>query len=143
MPPSLRPMTSRSDRGFTLVEMVVVIAILAMIAAFAAPRALTWLSGVKSDSARMQIRAIGAGIEHYRLEVGRLPPTLEALVVRPTGVDRWNGPYLQEAALAKDPWGNDFVYRAPGEHGDYDLLSLGADNAAGGHGEAADITGGD
>ena len=125
--------------GFTLVEMLVVIAILAMIAAFAAPRALKWLSGAKADSARVQIEAIGTGIDLYRLEVGRFPPELEALVRKPSGVDRWNGPYLKKNKLPKDPWGNDFVYRHPGEHGEYDLLSLGADGAEGGDGDAADV----
>jgi len=132
--------TARNETGFTLVEMLVVIAILAMIAAFAAPRALKWLSGAKSDSARIQLQAIGTGIDLYRLEVGGFPPTLEALVTRPSGADRWNGPYLKKNSLPKDPWGQDYVYRYPGEHGDYDLLSLGADNAAGGDGDARDIT---
>ncbi len=126
--------------GFTLVEMLVVIAILAMIAAFAAPRALKWLSGAKADSARIQIEAIGTGIDLYRLEVGKIPPDLEALVKKPVGEDRWNGPYLKKASVPKDPWGNDFVYRVPGEHGEYDLLSRGADNADGGEGDARDIT---
>jgi len=126
--------------GFTLVEMLVVIAILAMIAAFAAPRALKWLSGAKADAARIQIEAIGTGIDLYRLEVGKLPPDLEALVKKPAGEERWNGPYLKKASVPEDPWGNPYVYRQPGEHGEYDLLSRGADNADGGDGDARDVT---
>ena len=130
---------ARRPRGFTLVEMLVVIAILAMIAAFAAPRALKWLGGAKADAARVQIEAIGTGIDLYRLEVGTFPPDLEALVRRPSGAERWNGPYLKKNTVPVDPWGNAFVYRYPGENGEYDLLSLGADGAEGGEGEAGDI----
>ena len=129
----------RRSTGFTLVEMLVVVAILAMIAAFAAPRALKWLGGAKTDSARVQMEAIGTGIDLYRLEVGAFPPDLEALVRKPSGNDRWNGPYLKKTSVPKDPWGNPFVYRYPGENGEYDLVSLGADGAEGGEGEASDI----
>ena len=130
----------RQARAFTLVEMLVVIAILAMIAAFATPQAMKWLSGARSDSARVQIESLGTGIDLYRLEVGSLPPSLEALVTKPAGVERWNGPYLKKSSLPKDPWGNDFIYRVPGQHGEYDLLALGADGVEGGEGDARDVT---
>ena len=131
---------SARNRGFTLLELLVVLAILAMIATFAGPQVFKWLSGAKSDSARIQIENISAGIDLYRLEVGRLPPDLEALVSAPSGEDKWNGPYLKKKVIPVDPWDNPFVYKVPGENGDYDLYSLGADNAEGGEGEDKDIT---
>ncbi len=115
------------------------LAILGLIAAFAVPQVLKWVSGARSDSARIQIEALGASIDLYRLEVGSFPPTLEALIEKPPGVDNWNGPYLKKKVIPKDPWGNDYVYRYPGRNGDYDLMSLGADKSEGGEGEQKDI----
>ena len=129
----------RRTAGFTLLELLVVLAILAMIATFAGPQVFKWLGGAKRDTAKIQIESLSGGIDLYRLEVGKLPPDLEALVRKPSGVDKWNGPYLKKTTLPKDPWDNPYVYRAPGEHGEYDLLSLGADNAEGGDGEDQDI----
>lgn len=126
--------------GFTLLELLVVLAILAMIAGFAAPQVFKWLAGAKTDSAKIQIENLTTGIELYQLEVGKLPPDLEALIEKPTDASRWNGPYLKKSVVPKDPWGNDFVYRVPGEHGSFDLLSLGADNNEGGEGESRDVT---
>ena len=138
---ALAEMTHKRPKvsGFTLLELLVVLAILAMIATFAGPQVFKWLSGARRDTARIQVENLGTGIDLYRLEVGRLPPDLEALVRKPNGVDRWNGPYLKKSSVPKDPWDNEFVYRVPGQHGDYDLLSLGADNAQGGEGEDRDI----
>ena len=115
------------------------LAILGLIATFAAPQALKWLSGAKSDSARVQIEALATAVDLYRLEVGEYPPSLEALVERPAGAERWNGPYLRKNKVPEDPWGRDYVYRQPGEHGPYDLVSLGADGQPGGEGENRDI----
>ncbi len=126
-------------RGFTLLELLVVLAILGLIATFAAPRVLKWLSGAKSDAARIQIEALGTGLDLYRLEVGRYPSTLEALVTKPSDADRWNGPYLKKIVVPKDPWGRDYIYRNPGENGPYDLISLGADGTGGGEGEDRDV----
>jgi len=126
-------------QGFTLVELLVVIAILALIASFAAPRVFKALGGAESDAAKIQIESLGVGIDLYRLEVGAYPPDLQALVEKPDGVDKWNGPYLKKTLVPKDPWGNEYVYRAPGEHGPYDLFSLGADNVEGGEGTNADV----
>ena len=131
--------SSRRNRAFTLIELLAVIAILGLIAAFAVPQVLKWVSGARSDSARIQIEALGASIDLYRLEVGSFPPTLDALVEKPSGVDRWDGPYIKKKVIPKDPWGNDYVYRYPGNDGEYDLMSLGADNSVGGEGEQKDI----
>lgn len=130
----------RRQRGFTLLEILVVLAIIGLIAAIAAPQVFRSLGGAKSDSARVQIESLSTSIDLYRLEVGTLPPDLDALLRKPAGVERWNGPYLRKSTIPKDPWGVDYHYRAPGEHGDFDLFSLGADNAEGGEGENRDIT---
>jgi general secretion pathway protein G len=125
--------------GFTLIELLVVLAILAMIAAFAGPQVLKYLSGAREDSARIQIQNLSAAIDLYKLELTTYPPTLDALVTAPGSTDQWNGPYLRQGVVPKDPWGNEFIYRVPGEHGEYDLLSLGADNREGGEGENKDV----
>ncbi|MCP5152298.1 MAG: type II secretion system major pseudopilin GspG [Ectothiorhodospiraceae bacterium] len=135
-PPTRR---RRPNLGFTLLELLVVLAILSLIAAVAAPQAMKWLGGAKSDAARVQIENLSAVIDLYKLEVGTYPPSLEALVEKPAGADRWNGPYLKKESVPKDPWGRDYVYRLPGEHGPYDLLSLGDDGSEGGDGENRDI----
>ncbi|MCH9670909.1 MAG: type II secretion system major pseudopilin GspG [Gammaproteobacteria bacterium] len=125
--------------GFTLIELLVVMAILALIASVAGPQLFKYLGGAKSEAAGVQIESLGTGIDLYKLEVGQYPPTLEALVSKPAGVDRWNGPYMKKSVIPKDPWGNEYVYTVPGDHGPYDLVSLGGDNAEGGEGEDRDI----
>lgn len=138
-PPDERFPANIRSPGFTLLELLVVLAILGLIATFAAPQALKWLSGAKSDSARIQVEALGTGIDLYRLDVGSYPPDLEALVTQPPGADRWDGPYLRKKTVPKDPWGRDYIYRHPGDNGPYDLYSLGADGQEGGSGEDADV----
>lgn len=138
-PPDKRFPANIRSPGFTLLELLVVLAILGLIATFAAPQALKWLSGAKSDSARIQIEALGTGIDLYRLDVGSYPPDLEALVTQPAGAERWDGPYLRKKSVPKDPWGRDYIYRQPGDNGPYDLYSLGADGQEGGSGEDADV----
>ena len=128
--------------GFTLIELLVVLVILGLLAGLVGPQVLRYLGGAKSDTARLQIEELGAGLDLYHLETGRYPTTeegLAALVEQPVGVSNWNGPYLKKKTLPKDPWGNEYQYRSPGEHGMYDLYSLGQDNQEGGDGEAADI----
>ncbi|PRD24675.1 UNVERIFIED_CONTAM: xcpT [Trichonephila clavipes] len=103
---------------------------------------MKYVGGAKSDTARMQIQELSAALDMYHLEVGRYPANdvgLDALVTRPAGVARWNGPYLRKSSVPKDPWGNDYIYRFPGQHGAFDLYSYGADGQVGGEGEDADI----
>ena len=105
------------------------------------PRVFKALSGAEADSARIQIENLSGVIDLYRLEVGSYPPNLEALIEQPPGEDKWNGPYLKKSVIPKDPWDNDYIYRFPGEHGAYDLLSYGADKTEGGEGDNSDIAG--
>jgi len=128
---------ARRNRGFTLIELLVVLAILAMLAGLVGPKVMDALGSSKSKTAKVQIEDLSAALDMYRLDVGSYPKELNALVER-TG-SRWNGPYLKKKKVPKDPWGNDYVYRYPGEHGDFDLISYGADGQPGGDGEGRDI----
>jgi len=132
----------RESRGFTLIELLVVLVILGLLAGLVGPRVLKYLGGAKSDTARLQIEELGAGLDLFYLEIGRYPTTdegLDTLARQPDGLNNWHGPYIKKTRLPKDPWGADYYYRSPGEHGDYDLYSLGRDNADGGEGEDGDI----
>ena len=132
-----------NERGFTLLELLVVLAILGLLAAFVAPQVLKYLSRAKSDSAHIQIQNIAGTLDLFRLDVGRYPTNAEglgALVERPAGLNSWNGPYMKDSKVPNDPWGHPYVYKIPGDHGEYDLYSLGADDQPGGSGENADVT---
>ena len=140
--PHMKTYSRHKVRGFTLIELLVVLVILGLLAGLVGPRVLKYLGGAKTDTAALQIDELGAGLDLFHLEVGRYPTTDEGLVAlsaEPTGVDNWNGPYLKKKDIPDDPWGNSYQYRAPGENGDYDLYSLGRDNADGGDGEDADV----
>ena len=129
--------------GFTLIELLVVLVILGLLASLAGPKIIGYLGGAKSDSAKLQIEQFGASLDLFKLETGRYPTTqegLQALVQAPPGLTGWNGPYLKKKVVPKDPWGNDYHYVSPGQHGSYDLYSLGADNKEGGDGENKDLT---
>jgi len=131
----------RRGRGFTLIELLVVLVILGLVAAIAVPQVIKYVGSAKSDTARIQIERLATTLDLYRLEVGRYPSNaegLEALVERPPDAETWNGPYLKERDIS-DPWGRPYVYASPGEIGDYDLSTLGADGQEGGDGENADI----
>jgi general secretion pathway protein G len=131
-----------SSGGFTLIELLVVLVILGLLAGLVGPQVMKHLGESKTKTAKLQIEDLSAALDMYRLEVGHYPTNeegLEALVTEPSGVKRWNGPYLKKSVLPQDPWGFDYVYRFPGEHGPYDLYSQGADNADGGEGENADV----
>jgi len=131
-----------SQRGFTLIELLVVLVILGLLAGLVGPQVLRYTGSAKSDTARLQIEELGAGLDLFHLEVGRYPTTeegLKALVERPTGVSVWNGPYLKKKNIPSDPWGIEYHYTSPGEQGVYDLYSLGSDNLEGGEGNDADV----
>jgi general secretion pathway protein G len=138
----------RSRGGFTLIEILVVIAVISLLAALVAPNVFQHVGTAKDAAARSQIEMLGAALDSYRLDNGRYPTTdqgLEALWTEPTLEPRptnWRGPYLRKAVPA-DPWSNPYVYASPGElhPNGYDLISLGADGVVGGEGEDADITG--
>lgn len=133
----------RRQSGFTLVELLVVLVILGLIMAFAVPQVIKYVGGAKSDSAKIQVQRLGSVLDLYRLEVGHYPTQeegLRALVEKPAGAENWNGPYLKKDDALTDPWGRPYVYQIPGEHGDYDLYSLGADGQEGGEGENRDQT---
>jgi general secretion pathway protein G len=127
------------QRGFTILEIVIVFILLAGIMAFVGPKIFEQLGRAKSQEARIRIQQLAGQIEMYKLEVGRYPENLQALVKQPGGVDRWNGPYAKDPAL-KDAWGNDYRFTVPGQGKAFDLVSLGADGKDGGDGENRDIS---
>ena len=130
---------SRHARGFTLLEIVIVMVLVAGLLAFVGPKIFEQMGKAKSSEAKIRIQSLVGNIELYRLEVGRLPENLQALVKQPAGVEKWGGPYGKEADL-KDAWGNDYRYTVPGQGKPYDIVSLGADGKEGGEGENRDIT---
>ena len=132
----------KASRGFTLIELLVVLAILGLLVGLVGPQVMDQLGGANTKTARVQIADLGAALDLYRLDVGRYPNSsegLEALVKQPSGLNKWNGPYLKKNQIPTDPWGFEYAYRFPGEHGAFDIYSLGSDNAEGGDGEAQDV----
>ncbi len=134
----------RSDRrqyGFSLIELLIVMIIIGLLASLVGPRLFQHVGQSKQKTARAQIELLGTALDAYRLDLGKYPSTeqgLDALRRKPADADRWNGPYLPRD-VPPDPWGNAYVYKSPGDHGDYDLSSLGADGRTGGEGEDADV----
>lgn len=127
--------------GFTLLELLVVMVIIGLLAGYVAPRYFAQVGKSEVKVARAQIDALEKALETYRFDVGRYPTTeqgLEALMKAPPGVPKWQGPYLKKA-VPPDPWGKPYSYKIPGEHGDFDIVSLGRDSKPGGSGEDADI----
>jgi general secretion pathway protein G len=133
----------QGEQGFTLVEMLVVITIIGLIMGLIGPRVLNYLSESKVKAAKIQMQSFASALDLFNLDAGRYPSTAEglaALVRRTPGVAAWNGPYLKGGNLPNDPWNNPYNYRAPGEHGSYDIMSYGSDGQEGGSGVAADIS---
>ena len=138
----LRLPRSQPARGFTLLELLVVMVIIGLLAGFVGPRLFAQIGKSESKVARAQIDALQKALDQYRIDTGRYPATdagLAALVQRPADESRWAGPYLAKAVPA-DPWGRAYLYTAPGQHRDYDLLSYGRDGQVGGEGDNADLT---
>ena len=133
---------ANGQRGFTLIELLVVLVILGLLAGLVGPQVLRYTGSAKSDTAKLQIEELGAGLDLFHLEIGRYPTTaegLKALVEQPAGINKWHGPYLKKKNIPADPWGNEYHYQSPGEEGQYDLFSLGNDNMEGGEGNDADV----
>jgi general secretion pathway protein G len=130
-----------NNAGITLIELLVVMVIIAMFATLVGGRLFKSVDKAKVTQARSQIQEFESVLDMFRLEVGRYPTTdegLQALRVKPSGVENWDGPYLKKD-VPIDPWGHPYVYKCPGQHGDFDLYSLGGDGQEGGEGDAADI----
>lgn len=130
----------RGERGFTLVELLVVMVILGLLAALVVPAYLGRERKARTQAARTQIELLGTALDTFRLDVGRYPSSQEGLnaLQEGRGIPGWDGPYLKKGVPA-DPWGRPFVYVSPGEHGEYDLYTYGADGAPGGEGDARDL----
>jgi general secretion pathway protein G len=125
------------EAGFTLVEMLVVLAIIGMITALVGPQVMNYLGRAKTDTARVEVQNLGTALDLFRLDLGRYPTEqegLRGLIEKPSGVDRWNGPYVRKQAEPLDPWGHPYVYRSPGAHGAYDLYSQGPEGTSDGAG---------
>lgn len=128
--------------GFTLVELLVVLVILVLLASLVAPRVVGYLGSSRTKAAKVQVQSLTTALELYKVDTGRYPSTtegLKALVEAPPGATSWNGPYLTKKEVPIDPWGRPYGYRSPGQHGPFDISSLGADNQPGGTGENEDI----
>lgn len=135
-------MLKSNTHGFSLVELLVVLAILGLIIGVVGPSVMKHLGTAKTDTARIQIEDFGATLDLFYLENGRYPTDqegLSALVSKPPSLDSWNGPYLKKKVIPRDPWGNEYHYKSPGDNGDYDLYSFGADNQPGGEKNNRDI----
>ena len=148
LPPDARRPTRRrrprtlDQAGFTLIELLIVVIILGVLAALVGPRLFGRVGQSRQAAARVQIELLGAALDQFKLDVGRYPNTqegLQALQQSPGNAPGWEGPYLKKD-VPRDPWGNPYQYRNPGEHGEYDLSSFGSDGAPGGDGEASDVT---
>ncbi len=131
----------RCSRGFTLLELLVVVAIIGLLVGYVAPKYFSQVGKSEVGLARAQIDSLSKALDEYRLDTGHYPSSdlgLNALQVKPANEAKWSGPYLRKA-VPLDPWGNAYHYQSPGTHGDFDLYSNGKDGQPGGEGEAADL----
>lgn len=135
------PRFDRQARGFTLLELLVVMVILGLLVGYVAPKYFSQVGKSETKTARAQIESLEKALDIYRLDTGHYPPTevgLKALNTRPDNEPKWNGPYMKKD-VPMDPWGRPYIYKLPGEHGDFDLFSLGKDGQPGGQGDNADV----
>jgi general secretion pathway protein G len=129
--------------GMTLIEILVVLVLIGIVMGVLGGNFIGKGEKAKGDAAKIEIGQIGQALDLYKLEIGRYPTTqdgLQALITAPAGTDRWNGPYWKNKTIPKDPWGNEYRYVSPGQHGAFDIVSLGADGKEGGEGADKDIT---
>lgn len=134
-------MISKQSKGFTLLELLVVMVIIGLLAGYVGPKYFAQLGKSETKAAKAQIEALAKALDTYRLDTGHYPSNeqgLSALNMQPSGEVKWNGPYLAKA-VPQDPWGRDYQYKMPGEHGDFDLWTLGSDGAKGGEDSASDV----
>ena len=132
----------KRDQGFSLIELIVVLVILGLLAAVVAPRIYDKLAKGKEQIARIQIKELEGALQLFSFDLGRFPTTaegMEALVRNPGNLEAWKGPYLSKSEVPLDPWGKPYVYRCPGQHGDFEIFSYGPDGVEGGEGENGDI----
>ena len=133
----------RRPRGMTLIEILVVLVLIGIVMGVVAGNFIGRGEEAKRKAAKIEIEQIGQTLDLYKLETGRYPTTqegLQALISAPAGVNNWNGPYWKKSTLPKDPWGNEYKYTSPGQHGAYDIVSYGADGKEGGEAANKDIT---
>lgn len=130
----------KNSRGFTLIEMIVVMVMIALLASLAAPKLFTKLGKGRQSAAKTQIELLGQALDHFRFDMARYPTTQEGLnsLVNNPGIEKWDGPYLKKG-LPDDPWGRAYIYQSPGTHAEYDLSSYGRDGNPGGEGEDRDV----
>ena len=133
-----RSFSKASQRGFSLIEIIVVVVLIGGIVAFAASRILGGGDRAKVNLAKAQLQTLAEKVQQYQMDTGELPDTLQALVTQSGNAPGWLGPYAREPELV-DPWKNPYTYKVPGENAPFDLASLGADGKVGGSSVAADI----
>lgn len=129
-------------RGFTLLELLVVLVVMGMLAAIVTPQVMTMLSGAKTSAVGLQVETLTTALNYYQLDVGTYPSQeqgLDALWQKPKDVENWKGPYIRKKQHLLDPWGRRFLYKNPGQHSRFDIYSLGADGKDGGSGDDADV----
>jgi general secretion pathway protein G len=132
----------KKGNGFTLIELLIVMVVIGLLAALVVPKYIGKVGESRQITTKAQIELLSTALEMYRLDTGKYPPQgegLKALINKSGEVNNWKGPYLKKNVIPKDPWGAEYVYKHPGEHGDYDILSYGADGNEGGTDEDADV----